>query len=128
MGLLYYTGSVCLFFSQLFSILNLRFLYESTQVFIAFPNYQTVAYRVNNHHRTIICPSSQLHAAVLLIKWEVRDYNFTVTFKNGRRCPGDLPCVFQKDFGVFNNGKITICTVKGRMLAATQWPGSSLAA
>lgn len=90
-------------------------------VFTAFPNYKLLAYRVNNNHCTIICPSSQLHAAVLLVKWEVRDYNFTVTFKNSWWRPGDQACVLQKDFGVFNDGKIAICAAKGTRTLTAIW-------
>lgn len=90
-------------------------------VSIIFPNYKLLAYRVNNNHCTIIRPSSQLHTAVLLVKREVCDYNFTVTFKNSWWCPGDQPCVLQKDFGVFNDGKITVCAAKRTRISTAVW-------
>lgn len=70
-------------------------------------------YRVNGHHRAVIGPGAQLHAAVLFIKGKVGDNDLTVAFEDGRRCPCDVARVVQEHFGELDNGKVTICTAIG---------------
>lgn len=72
---------------------------------------EATTYRVNGHHRAVIGPGAQLHAAVLLIEGKVSDNDLTVAFKDGWRCPGDVAGVVQEHLGEFDNGKVAVCAV-----------------
>lgn len=74
---------------------------------------EATTYRVDGHHRAIIGPGAQLHAAVLLIEGEMGDNDLTVAFVDGWRRPGDVAGVVQEHLGEFDNGKVAICTTVG---------------
>lgn len=74
---------------------------------------EATTYRVDGHHRAIIGPGAQLHAAVLLIEGKMGDNDLTVAFVDGWRCPGDVAGVVQEHLGEFDNGKVAICTTVG---------------
>lgn len=75
-------------------------------------SYLTKAYRVDGNHSAIVSPRSQLHTAVLLVKGEVGDYNFTVAFEDGWWSPRDMSSIVQKNFGELVDSKNSICTKK----------------
>lgn len=74
---------------------------------------EAATYRIDCHHRAIIGPGAQLHAAVLLIKGEMGDNDLTVAFIDGWRRPGDVASVVQEHLGEFDNGKVAICATFG---------------
>lgn len=77
------------------------------------PSLEGGAYRVDGHHRAVVRPGAQLHAAVLFIKGKVGDDDLTVAFEDGRGCPCDVASVVQEHFGELDNGKVAICTASG---------------
>lgn len=84
---------------------------------------EATTYRVDRHHRAIVGPGAQLHAAVLLIEGEMGDNDLAVALVDGWRCPGDVAGVVQEHLGELDNGKVAIRTTVG----IREKNGSSLA-
>lgn len=84
---------------------------------------EATTYRVDCHHRAIVGPGAQLHAAVLLIKRKMGDNDLAVALVDGWRCPGDVAGVVQEHLSELDNGKVAIRTTVG----VREKNGSSLA-
>lgn len=75
---------------------------------ILLPVLQT--HRVDGDQQAVVCPCSQLHAAVLHVEWEVQDDDLAVTLENGWRVPVDQPGVVQQDFSLVDDGEVAVST------------------
>lgn len=68
-------------------------------------------YRIDDNQVSIVGPGAQLHTAVLEVKGEMQHNNFTVALEDGGWVPRDHSCVLQQNFGLVNDGKVTVSTV-----------------
>lgn len=69
-------------------------------------------YRIDDDKISIKCPCSEFHAAVLQVEGEVKHNDLAVALKDGWRVPGDHSCIFEQNFGLMHDGKVTVSTME----------------